>query len=240
MDSFTLNSFSKLWSTFQCFEHWSLDAWEGSKSISANSPDHPLTTQTINPFMITLLTFKKFEYSPYLKIKKKRREIKDMRKDTHDHKLIAAARDVNKFQLKSALVLGTTRELHEMWSEHFNIVYVIERIFVLFTSLFMTLNSSDRSWDSWLVRRNCWKRRLSECETSSWCIPYSCRKIGYKPSRLLGVWRLVSISRFFRLNVLFNRIYMALQSNSLAHSSFFNNWLSSNWSQMTFKGGKNK
>lgn len=98
--------------------------------------------------MITLLTFKKFEYSPYLKIKKKRREIKDMRKDTHDHKLIAAARDVNKFQLKSALVLGTTRELHEMWSEHFNIVYVIERIFVLFTSLFMTLNSSDRSWDS--------------------------------------------------------------------------------------------
>ena len=95
----------------------------------------------------------------------------------------------------------------------------------------MTLNSSDRSWDSWLVRRNCWKRRLSECETSSWRIPYSCRKIGYKPSRLLGVWRLVSISRFFRLNVLFNRIYMALQSNSLAHSSFFNNWLSSNWSQ---------
>ena len=70
----------------------------------------------------------------------------------------------------------------------------------------MTLNSSDRSWDSWLVRRNCWKRRLSECETSSWRIPYSCRKIGYKPSRLLGVWRLVSISRFFRLNVLFNRI----------------------------------
>ena len=40
----------------------------------------------------------------------------------HDHKLIAAARDVNKFQLKPALVLGTTRELHEMWSEHFNIV----------------------------------------------------------------------------------------------------------------------
>ena len=147
--------------------------------------------------MITLLTFKKFEYSPYLKIKKKRREIKDMRKDTHDHKLIAAARDVNKFQLKSALVLGTTRELHEMWSEHFNIVYVIERIFVLFTSLFMTLNSSDRSWDSWLVRRNCWKRRLSECETSSWRIPHSSGKIGCKPTWLLGVWRLVSISSFF-------------------------------------------
>ena len=241
MDSFTLNSFSKLWSTFQCFEHWSLDAWEGSKSISANSPDHPLTTLTIHPFMITLLTFKSLNIHPTLKLKRNVEKSKTWEVSTlHDHKLIAAARDVNKFQLKSALVLGTTRELHEMWSEHFNIVYVIERIFVLFTSLFMTLNSSDRSWDSWLVRRNCWKRRLSECETSSWRIPYSCRKIGYKPSRLLGVWRLVSISRFFRLNVLFNRIYMALQSNALAHSSFFNNSLSSNWSQMTFKGGKNK
>ena len=184
---------------------------------------------------------KSLNIHPTLKLKRNVEKSKTWEVSTlHDHKLIAAARDVNKFQLKPALVLGTTRELHEMWSEHFNIVYVIERIFVLFTSLFMTLNSSDRSWDSWLVRRNCWKRRLSECETSSWRIPYSCRKIGYKPSRLLGVWRLVSISRFFRLNVLFNRIYMALQSNSLAHSSFFNNSLSSNWSQMTFKGGKNK
>ena len=61
----------------------------------------------------------------------------------------------------------------------------------------MILNSSDRSWDSWLVRRNCWKRRLSECETSSWRIPHSSGKIGCKPTWLLGVWRLVSISSFF-------------------------------------------
>ena len=60
---------------------------------------------------------------PTLKLKRNVEKSKTREVPTlHDHKLIAAARDVNKFQLKSALILGTTRELHEMWSEHFNIV----------------------------------------------------------------------------------------------------------------------